>query len=61
MGRHYDLTTSDGVLGYLQAYSYPTCISVERLAEGWSGFVYRAQLSKGNDREHHVPAASGIR
>ncbi|GAB7322023.1 hypothetical protein MBLNU13_g03076t2 [Cladosporium sp. NU13] len=49
MEQHYDLATSDGVQSYLQTHGYPTCISVERLAEGWSGFVYRAQFREGNN------------
>lgn len=60
MEQHYDLATSDGVQSYLQTHGYPTCISVERLAEGWSGFVYRAQFREGNNREHHSLAVSII-
>lgn len=40
-----DLTTPEGIQEYLQSRGYPLCDSVVRLAEGFSGFVYRAQIS----------------
>lgn len=52
MARQHDLTSSDGVQNYLQTNNYPTCVSVERLAEGVSGFVYRAKLSEEQDRQY---------
>jgi len=51
MAQRYDLTSSNGIQSYLKTHGYPSCISVERLAEGWSGFVYRAQLGEEGDRE----------
>jgi hypothetical protein len=38
-----DLTSTTGIQQHLHAHGY-TCNSVERLAEGFSGFVYRARL-----------------
>jgi hypothetical protein len=38
-----DLTSTTGVQRYLHDNGYK-CDSVERLAEGFSGFVYRAKL-----------------
>lgn len=61
MERRYDLTTSDDIQSYLQTHGYPTCTTVERLAEGWSGFVYRARIGEGNDREHHFSEATQLR
>jgi hypothetical protein len=52
MAQQYDLTSSDGILSYLHAHGYPSCFSVDRLAEGWSGFVYRAQIGDDIDRQH---------
>ncbi|KAI9659368.1 MAG: hypothetical protein M1821_001626 [Bathelium mastoideum] len=40
-----DLTTEEGVLRYLCKRFYPTCSKVERLSDGFSGFVYRANLA----------------
>lgn len=53
MAQKHDLTSSDGIQSYLQTHGYPSCFSVERLAEGWSGFVYRARLGEDTDRKHH--------
>jgi hypothetical protein len=38
-----DLTSTTGIQQYLHDNGY-TCDFVERLAEGFSGFVYRAKL-----------------
>jgi len=38
-----DLTSTTGIQQYLHENGYK-CESVERLAEGFSGFVYRARL-----------------
>jgi hypothetical protein len=38
-----DLTSASGIQQYLNDNGY-ACNSVERLAEGFSGFVYRAKL-----------------
>jgi hypothetical protein len=46
MAQELHLTSSDGIQSYLQTHGYPSCVSVERLAEGWSGFVFRAQLGE---------------
>jgi hypothetical protein len=51
MAQEYDLTSSIGIQSYLQTHGYPSCVSVERLAEGWSGFVFRAQLGGAIDRQ----------
>jgi hypothetical protein len=40
-----DLTSTVGIQQYLYENGY-TCDTVERLAEGFSGFVYRARLNK---------------
>jgi hypothetical protein len=52
MTQKYDLTSPDGVKGYLQANGYPSCVSVESLAGGSSGFTFRAQVGDAKDREH---------
>lgn len=41
------LTSTAGIQQYLRDHSY-TCDSVERLAEGFSGFVYRAGLRESS-------------
>jgi hypothetical protein len=52
MAQQCDLTSSIGTKSYLQTYGCPSCISVERLVEGWSGFVYCAQLLEEPGRQH---------
>ncbi|KAK4507156.1 hypothetical protein PRZ48_000890 [Zasmidium cellare] len=42
-----DLTTEEGVKQYLKSKLYPSCSHVERLPEGFGGFVFRAHI--GND------------
>ena len=52
MDQKYDLMSPDSVKGYLQANGYPSCVSVESLAGGASGFTFRAQVGDVKDREH---------
>ena len=51
MEPHHDLTSPEGVQNYLRTHGYSSCGSVERLAGGSSGFVYRARFDEANDRE----------
>jgi hypothetical protein len=51
MSQHQDLTAPEGIESYLQTHGYASCVFVERLTGGSSGFVYRAQLDEGNDCE----------
>jgi hypothetical protein len=51
MNQQHDLTSADGVKGYLQTNGYPSCVSVEQLAGGSSGFTFRAHLSENDNRE----------
>ncbi|KAF2173269.1 hypothetical protein M409DRAFT_17212 [Zasmidium cellare ATCC 36951] len=39
-----DLTTDSGVKQYLRSNLYPSCHHVERLPEGFGGFVFRAHI-----------------
>lgn len=41
-----DLTTEQGVQKYLRSKLYPSCHRVERLPEGFGGFVFRAHLEE---------------
>jgi hypothetical protein len=50
MSQQHDLTSSDGVKSYLQTNDYPSCVAVEQLAGGSSGFTFRARL--GDDRKY---------
>jgi hypothetical protein len=51
MAQEYDLTSSIDIQSYLKTHGYPSCVSVKRLAEGWSGFVFRAQLGDTTNRQ----------
>jgi hypothetical protein len=50
MELHHDLTSPEGVQNYLRTHGYSSRGSVERLAGGSSGFVYRARFDEANDR-----------
>lgn len=41
-----DLTTEEGVQEYLKSQLYPSCHQVERLPEGFGGFVFRAHVGE---------------
>jgi hypothetical protein len=51
MSQQHDLTSANGVKGYLQTNGYPSCVSVEQLAGGSSGFTFRALFDEKDDRE----------
>lgn len=39
-----DLTTEEGIQQYLRSNHYPSCQHIERLPEGFGGFVFRAHI-----------------
>lgn len=60
MTQHHELTTPSGVQEYLQTHGFPSCVSVERLSEGYSAFVFRAHLKDDTDRLYIKILSKGL-
>ncbi|KAM0709734.1 hypothetical protein Q7P35_003774 [Cladosporium inversicolor] len=54
MSQQHDLTSPDGVKGYLQTNGYPSCVSVDQLSGGSSGFTFRAHLRKSDSQPSSI-------